>query len=302
MTMPVSLTECTLCPRKCRADRTSGVGFCGAGDRIKIARAARHDWEEPPISGKNGSGTIFFSGCAVKCAFCQNDRISNGCFGQEISDERFAEICFELKNAGVHNINLVTASHYAPMIAPVLEKIRPALGIPVVYNCGGYESDEILDLMLPVCDIFLPDLKFFDPKIAGKYASAPDYFEVAINAIGRMIEKSGKPVFDENGIMKSGTIVRHLILPGCRHDSERILSELYDRFGKDGYLLSLMSQYTPNHREGTPERRLTTFEYESVMKVVEAYGFDGFFQEKSSAKEEYTPDFSLQGVFEPEKV
>lgn len=255
-----------------------------------------HMWEEPCISGKNGSGAVFFSGCAMGCVFCQNIAISRGQVGEKISVERFKEICFELKTLGVHNINLVTASHYAHVLAPAIADIKKELDLPIVCNCSGYESDEILDLFLPVVDVFLPDLKFFSPEVSKKYANCQDYFDVAMHAIKRMAKKTGRPVFDNDQMLQSGTIVRHLILPGHRKDSIEIIKSLGRNFDKDDILVSLMSQYITNGDPKAPSRRLTTFEYESVANEVEKTGFSGYFQELSSAKTEYVPDFDLKGV------
>jgi len=290
------LEKCTLCPRRCGADRTQGKGYCKVTNELTVARCAPHFWEEPCISGKNGSGAVFFSGCPMGCVFCQNIAISRGQIGEKISAERFKEICFEQKSLGVHNINLVTPSHFAHILAPAIADIKDELGLPIVCNCSGYESDEILDLLLPVADVFLPDLKFFSPEVSKKLANCQNYFEVAMHAVRRMAQKTGRPVFDGEGMLKSGTMVRHLILPGYRKDSAMIIKSLAENFGKDDILLSLMSQYVPNKNPDAPSRRLTTFEYESVAREVEKAGFSGYFQELSSAKTQYVPDFDLKGV------
>lgn len=287
--------NCTLCPRRCTADRTKGQGRCRAGNKIKLARAMAHMWEEPCISGERGSGTIFFSGCQLGCVFCQNKDISLGNFGAEITPERFAEICFELKEKGVHNISLVSADQYVPYFAPTLRKIKDDLALPIVYNCSGYESDEILALLDGLVDIYLPDLKFFSPEVSSRYANARDYFEVAIAAIGEMARQTGR-LEKEEGILKRGTLVRHLVLPGHRRDSIALIRALGERFSPDEIGISLMAQYTPNGEKGAPSRRITTFEYESVLEELQKYGFDGYVQERSSAVCEYTPDFSLQGI------
>lgn len=294
--MVTCLEKCTLCPRRCGADRTQGKGYCKVTNELTVARCAPHFWEEPCISGKNGSGAVFFSGCSMGCVFCQNIVISRGKVGEKISVSRFKEICFELKSLGVHNVNLVTPSHFAHILAPALADIREELAIPVICNCSGYESDEILDLLLPVVDVFLPDLKFFSPEVSKKYANCDNYFEVAIHAVKRMVQKTGKPVFDENGLIQKGTIVRHLVLPGHRKDSLEIVKALADNFERDEILVSLMSQYVTNGAQGAPSRRLTTFEYESVAKEVEKSGFSGYFQEISSAKVDFIPEFDLKGV------
>lgn len=288
------ITACRACPRRCGVDRTKTVGFCGIGDRIKIARAAPHLWEEPCISGTRGSGAIFFSGCSLGCVFCQNKEISRRGGGCEITAERFAEICFELRSAGVHNINLVTPSHQLPLILPVLREIKKTIGIPIVCNCGGYESLEALSAMRGIVDIYLPDFKFYDPALSEKYAHAKDYPKIAEEAIVEMARQTGRPTFDKDGLLERGTLVRHLVLPGHRDDSINTLRRLRELFAPDEILLSLMSQYTPTG-DG-PSRRLTTFEYRSVANVALELGFEGYFQERSSAKDEYTPNFDLTGV------
>ncbi len=295
MPFDFDLKCCRACPRECGAERTVSAGFCGIGDKIRLAKVMAHFWEEPCISGKNGSGAVFFSGCSLGCLFCQNRVISSGLRGTDISAERFEEIILGLQEKGVHNINLVTASHQLSLIYSSLEKLRPKLNIPIVWNCGGYEKAGIIGALGKIVDIWLPDVKFFSPGLADKYCSAPDYPEIAFDAVGKMLELTGKTVI-EDGLMKRGVIVRHLVVPGSRKDSEAVLRELAARFGTEGYLLSLMAQYTPNGVEGTPDRRITTYEYESVKEVALSLGFDGYFQEKSSAKEEYTPEFDMEGV------
>ena len=288
------LRHCTFCPRRCGADRTASVGICGIGDRIRIARAALHFWEEPCISGTRGSGAVFFSGCSLCCVFCQNKKISCGGFGADITADRFKEICFELKAAGAHNINLVTADHQLPLILPIMSDIKNELAIPIVFNCSGYESPGMLSALDGIVDVYLPDFKFYDDGLSVKYAGAPDYREVAEKAIAEMARQTGKPTFSD-GILVKGTLVRHLVLPGHRNDSIKVIKRLAEMFDSTDILVSLMSQYTPTEGGG-PSRRLTTFEYESVADVLEKTGFSGYFQEKSSAKEEYTPPFDLEGV------
>lgn len=287
--------RCTLCPRQCGADRGKGQGICGGDLSIRIARAAPHFWEEPCISGNRGSGTIFFSGCSLGCAFCQNRTISRGNFGKTVSPGRFLQICLELAGQGVHNLNFVTADHQLPLIVGMLPEIKEKTGLPIVWNCGGYESDAMLDALSDVVDIWLPDLKFFDPALAKRYCGVDDYFGTALHAIRRMADFTGKPLFSD-GMLIRGTMVRHLILPGCRKDSLALLARLRESFEPGEILLSLMSQYTPNGAPDAPGRRLTTFEYRSVADFALTLGYDGYFQEKSSAKEEYTPPFDLSGV------
>lgn len=292
--------KCNLCPRKCNTQRKaltdSGKGFCNMGENPVVARAALHFWEEPPISGTNGSGTVFFSGCNLKCVFCQNEEISSGCFGKEITVERLREIYFELINQGAHNINLVTGTHFINAIAKSLEQPLP---VPVVYNCGGYESIDSLKLLEGKVQIYLPDLKYADNELALKYSDAPNYFEIATNAIKEMFRQIGKYEFDENGIMTKGVIIRHLILPNNLENTKRVIDWVKDNFNDGEVLFSLMSQFTPNKTCRIPElsRRLTQDEYDEIEDYLFDSGIeDGFFQELSSAKEEYIPPFNLEGV------
>lgn len=291
---------CNLCPRKCNIQRKaltdSGKGFCNMGENPVIARAALHFWEEPPISGTNGSGTIFFSGCNLKCVFCQNEDISSGCFGKEITVERLREIYFELINQGAHNINLVTGTHFINAIAKSLEEPLP---VPVVYNCGGYENINSLKLLENKVQIYLPDLKYSDDELALKYSDAPDYFETATNAIKEMFRQVGKCEFDEDGIMTKGVIIRHLILPNNLQNTKNVIDWVKSNFNDGDVLFSLMSQFTPNKMCKIPElsRRLTQEEYNEIEEYLFDSGIeDGFMQELSSAKEEYIPPFNLEGV------
>ena len=291
---------CNLCPRKCNIQRKaltdSGKGFCNMGENPVIARAALHYWEEPPISGTNGSGTVFFSGCNLKCIFCQNEDISAGCFGKEITIERLREIYFELINQGALNINLVTGTHFINAIAKSLEEPLP---VPVVYNCGGYESIDSLKLLENKVQIYLPDLKYADDELAIKYSDAPDYFEIATNAIKEMFRQVGKYELDENGIMTKGIIIRHLILPNNLENTKRVIDWIKANFNDGEVLFSLMSQFTPNKTCKIPElsRRLTQDEYDEIEEYLFNSGIeDGFMQELSSAKEEYIPPFNLEGV------
>ncbi len=296
----LSIRRCDLCPRKCGVDRIKETGFCHCGSRVKVARAALHFWEEPVLSGKRGSGAVFFSGCTLRCRYCQNARISAGGFGKEISTARLAKIFLELQEKGAHNLNLVTATQFLPQVLEALNDARPALHIPLVYNSGGYERVETVRALKDYVDIFLPDFKYADEHLAEAYSSAPDYFPVACAAIREMVSQTGRPIFDQDGMMKKGVIIRHLILPGARKDSFRILRRLSENLPKESFLLSLMSQYTPaGDIESCPKlrRRVTTFEYESVVQEAIRLGLTrGFMQERSSAKAEYTPPFDLEGV------
>ena len=296
----LDMTDCRLCPRNCRVNRKERTGFCGEKDRIRCARAALHHWEEPCISGTRGSGAVFFSGCSLKCCYCQNYQISQEGLGKEISPEKLARIFLDLQEQGAHNINLVTGTHFLPGILTALDLARPKLSIPVVYNCGGYEKPEVIRLLDGYVDIYLPDLKYFDPELSARYSGARDYFAQASQAVSAMISQTGSPVFDEDGIMQKGVIIRHMVLPGSRKDSISILHWIREHLPEEGFLLSLLSQYTPFYKSCEyPQinRRLTTYEYDKVLEEAISLGLTkGFMQEKSSAKEEYTPPFDLEGL------
>lgn len=287
---------CILCPRQCGVDRTKQTGYCGTGSLPKVARAAKHHWEEPCISGTEGSGTVFFSGCTLGCVFCQNREISRGGIGREVTVEHLADIFKRLEGQGVHNLNLVTPTHFTPQILQALELAKPA--VPVVMNCGGYERVETLRQWEGKVQVYLPDLKYFSPELSAKYSAAPDYFAVAAKAILEMHRQQPELVW-EGDLLKRGLIVRHLVLPGCMKDSLELLDFLDNNLPKDSFLLSLMSQYTPNENcKGFPEinRRVTTYEYRKVADRAAELGFSGFAQDRRSAKEEYTPPFDLEGV------
>ncbi len=301
-----TLTDCCLCPRQCHVNRTQQAGFCGCGDTLFAARAALHYWEEPCISGVRGSGTVFFSGCTLRCCFCQNYKISQEHFGKPVTVRQLADIFLRLQDQGAHNINLVTATQYLPWILPALDLVRDRLRIPVVYNCGGYERPEIVKVLEGYVDIWLPDFKYYDPELSRRFSGAADYFKVAGPAIRQMICQTGAPTFHmESGdageyrIMDRGVILRHMVLPGHRDDSIRLLRWIRDNLPREQYYISLLSQYTPfYHSSDYPElnRRITTYEYEKVVEEALALGLDqGFMQKKSSAKEEYTPPFDLSG-------
>lgn len=292
--------DCTLCPRKCRADRRKKPGFCGCTDKAAAARAALHHWEEPCISGTRGSGTVFFSGCTLGCCFCQNYNISREHFGKELSIRQLADIFLRLQRKGAHNLNLVTATQYLPSVMKALDMARPGLSIPVVYNCGGYESEETVKALKDYVDIWLPDLKYFSPRLSARYSQAPDYFDRASAAVKQMIAQTGPPYLDSEGIMTKGVIIRHMVLPGAKEDSIRLLHWMKDELPEGMYYISLLSQYTPFYRSREfPEinRRITTYEYSRVVEAAVSLGLEqGFMQEKSSAKEEYTPPFDLEGI------
>ena len=247
----------------CRADRTTASGYCKAPAGILAARAALHFWEEPCISGTQGSGAIFFSGCTLRCCFCQNYKISRAPQGKSISSERLAEIFLELQEQDAHNINLVTATHYLPWILPALDMVKKQLHIPVVYNCGGYERLETIQALRSYVDIWLPDLKYFSSNLSRRYSQAPDYFDRASAAIRQMILQTGTPVFDAQGIMQKGVIIRHLVLPGQKKDSIQLIKWMAEELPKKQFYISLLSQYTPYEKNPDfPElnRRITSYE------------------------------------------
>lgn len=295
------LKECTLCPRDCRVDRTIGqVGYCRMTEELMVARAALHFWEEPCISGERGSGTVFFSGCAMGCIYCQNFNIANGMAGKRIGINRLAEIMIELQDKGAHNINLVTPSHYVPQIIEAIEiAMTKGLQLPIVYNCSGYEKIETLKLLKGYVNIYLPDFKYMEQEPAIKYSNCKDYFQYASMAIKEMLEQVGEPEFHEDGIMKKGVIVRHLSLPGYLQDSKNILKYLYETFGNAIYI-SIMNQYTPRKTvENDPElkRRLTEEEYEELVDYALEIGVEnGFIQEGETALERFIPEFNEEGV------
>ena len=288
---------CTLCPRNCRVDRSLKEGICQSGSMPKIARAALHHWEEPVISGNRGSGTVFFSGCSLKCVFCQNTDISHGNLGKTVSAERLRKIFFELIEKGAHNINLVNPTHWA---APVLDALKDPLPVPVVYNTGGYDSVETLRRFDGKISIYLPDMKYASSEIAAKYSKAADYPEVAKSAITEMFRQTGSYEIDDDGIMCRGVIIRHLILPNNLENTFRVIDWVEETFRPGQVLFSLMSQFTPaGDLTNYPElqRRLSQDEYDLCYDYLADSDIeDGFFQELSSAKEEYIPPFNLEGV------
>lgn len=288
---------CTLCPRNCGVERTaeSGAGVCRMGTQPKIARAALHMWEEPCISGTRGSGAVFFSGCGLRCVFCQNEAISQQGEGKIVTPARLAEIFRELEAQGAHNINLVTAAHFVPAVLEALSLYRP--NIPIVYNSSGYESIETLRMLSGVVDIYLPDYKYIDPNMAAMLSGARDYPDVAFAAIAEMIRQTGAPVYDENGMMQRGTLIRHLVLPGLTGDSMKILTRIRDEF--PGIPVSLMGQYTPCGRAlSMPgmDRKIKKKEYARVLAHMEAIGLDGYRQELGSADGAFIPSFDETGV------
>ncbi len=294
-----SETGCAVCPRACyavrREDKTGG--YCGMPALPVVSRVAPHMWEEPPISGKRGSGTVFFAGCNLRCIFCQNKVISHGRQGRAVTEEELGDMILTLADTGVHNINLVTPTHYTPTLVRVLERVKPRLSIPVVWNSGGYESVESLQMLEGLVDVYLPDFKFFSPELADSYAGARDYPQVASDALLEMYRQVGGVVLDSEGMMQRGVMVRHLVLPGCRKDSIAVLRHLAGLLPVTTVRLSLMRQYTPTFAMDAPfknlHRTLTEFEYGSVADEALALGFEGYFQGKDAADVAFTPKFSL---------
>ena len=307
--------ECNLCPRNCHVDREEGkIGYCGQSNKIYVARAALHMWEEPCISGKEGSGTVFFCGCPLRCIFCQNYKIAmsrknkgilieemNGVStGKEVSVVRLKDIFLELQAQGANNINLVTGTHYIPQIVEALKVAKEeGLSIPIVYNTGGYEKVDSLRLLEGVVDIYLPDMKYFSVELSKEYSNAPDYFDVASKALEEMVRQAGEPEFDEKGYMKKGVIVRHLILPGSTKDSKAVLEYLWNTY-KNKIYISIMNQYTPMEQiKNHPllSRKVTKREYQKVIDYALSLGWEnGFIQEGETAKESFIPGFDGSGV------
>ena len=287
---------CNLCPRQCGAVRTQsrGEGRCGMPEAPVAARAALHHWEEPPISGKNGSGAVFFSGCSLGCIFCQNEEISHGNFGKVISEEALWEIMENLIAQGAHNINLVNPTHFAHIVQKL-----PPLPVPVVWNSGGYDRVETLRTLEGKISVYLPDLKYLDPRPAQRYSDAPDYPEIAKNAIREMVRQTGPCVLDENGLLVRGTAIRHLLLPGQLEGARQVMDWISREFAPGTVLFSLMSQYTPwGQADRFPElnRTLRRGEIRAAQAYMENLGLEGFVQDPDSARRGFTPDFDLTGI------
>lgn len=298
--MEKMLENCRLCPRKCGIDRYEKSGYCGTGAEILGAKACLHQWEEPCISYKNGAGTVFFSGCGLHCCFCQNNSISSDIKGKSITVNQLGDIFLRLRDSGADSIELVTPTHFAPQIISALDMVKNQLGIPVIWNSGGYELPETIELLNGYIDVYLPDIKYYSPQVSAKYSNAPDYFEYASEAVLRMTEQVGKLTYNSEGGLVRGTIIRHLVLPSHRHDSMKILDWIAENISPENALLSLMSQYTPFEHvpENCPElrRRVTKMEYNSVVRHADELGLKGFMQEKTSASAEYVPDFDFSGL------
>ena len=291
---------CKLCPRECGVDRATARGWCGMGEKPKVARAALHFWEEPCISGTRGSGAVFFSGCTLGCAYCQNYSLSHEGMGMEITPARLAEIFKMLCDQGAHNINLITGTQFVPAILEALSLYRPA--VPIVWNCGGYEKVETLRMLAGAVDIYLPDLKHVSSRLSGLCAGAPDYFASAAPALLEMRRQTGENVYDENGLLLRGMVVRHLLLPGCTADAMRVMDFVAENL--PGVPVSVMRQYTPQPFCTVPglNRRVTDAEYDRVTAHALGLGLTGYFQEKSSADREYTPPFDGTGVLSPAPI
>jgi putative pyruvate formate lyase activating enzyme len=292
--------ECTLCPRNCKTDRQNALGFCQSPDTAVITRAAPHFWEEPCISGEKGSGTVFFAGCNLRCSFCQNHEISrNTTTGKQVTPQQLLQLFHRLKEQGVHNINLVTPTHYAHVIAQALKDPFP---LPIVYNCGGYESVSTLKTLEGKVQIYLPDMKYADPKAAAEYSLAPDYPEIAKEAILEMFRQVGPCRFDEEGMLQQGLLIRHMILPGHTKNTLAVIDWVANTFPKGQVLFSLMSQYTPtkqveNHKN--LGRKITRREYEKCRDALFDSGIEnGFLQDPSAAQKGYVPSFDGTGINE----
>ena len=293
------MAVCTCCPRQCGVDRASGqLGFCGVPEKPVVARAAPHFGEEPCISGERGSGAVFFAGCTLRCVFCQNYELSRGKKGKEITVSRLRDIFLELRDLGVHNINLVTADHYVHAVQSALSKLD--LGIPVVWNCSGYENLETLKALEGLVQIYLPDLKYLDPALARRYSAAPDYPEIATVAIREMVRQTGPFVFDSDGMLQKGVMIRHLILPEQGENSKRVIDWVSETFQPDEVLFSLMSQYTPmRNLERFPELRRPVspaLDAEIYDYLMQSRIENGFYQDLESATGDMIPKFDQTGV------
>ena len=294
------MAVCNICPRKCGVDRAKAKGYCGMSDRVKISRAALHMWEEPCISADKGSGTVFFSGCNMKCVFCQNKDISHDGFGKEITVEHLADIMLRLQSEGALNINLVTPTHYTLQIIEAVKIARQkGLSLPIVCNTSGYENVRTVKLLKDTVDVWLPDFKYIDNEKAVRYSNAPGYAEIAKRALDEMVSQQGECVFDKDGVIQKGVIVRHLVMPGGVGDAKKITRYLHRRYG-DKIYISLMSQYTPcTDLSLYPEidRKVTAAEYDEVVDFAVDIGVEnGFIQDGERASESFIPPFNLEGV------
>ena len=297
--MNSTLNKCLLCPRNCGANRNQGeTGFCGAGNKIKIAKAYLHKWEEPPITGEKGSGTIFFSNCNLRCLFCQNYEISEVGKGVEVSTKRFSEICLDLQSRGANNINLVTPTHFVPLIIDGIKLAKTkGLKIPIVYNSSGYEKVETIKLLDGIVDIYLPDFKYYSDEYAIKYSDCHDYFKYASESLKEMIRQKTKCIFDKEGNMLSGVIVRHLLLPKMEEDSKKIIKYLYDNYG-DKIYLSIMNQYTPVRtcKYAELNSKVDDKIYDEVIDYAWNLGIrQAFIQDGGTQSESFIPKWDFKG-------
>lgn len=302
MFMKDVLNECKLCPRNCSVNRNCGeVGYCKAGNEIVIAKYYLHKWEEPCITGENGSGTIFFTYCNLRCLFCQNYKISNLNYGHVISVNRFSEICLELQDRGATNINLVTPTHYVPLIIEGIKLAKKnGLVIPIVYNSSGYENVDTIKMLDGIVDVYLPDFKYYSDKYAIKYSKCKDYFNYASAVIDEMVRQKGGCKFDDNGNIVSGVIVRHLLLPDMEEEAKKILKYLYDKYN-DNIYISIMNQYTPVRfcKYDELNKKIDNFVYDEVIDYAWNIGIrNAFIQEEGTQSESFIPDFDLKSLTE----
>jgi len=302
MFMKEEFNSCKLCPRNCSVNRNCGqIGYCNAGNEITIAKYYLHQWEEPCITGENGSGTIFFTYCNLRCLFCQNYKISTLNYGQKISVDRFSEICLELQDRGATNINLVTPTHFVPLIIDGIKLAKSrGLSIPIVYNSSGYESVDTIMMLDGIVDVYLPDFKYYRDEYAIKYSKCKEYFKYAKGALAEMVSQKGECVFDKDGNIISGVIVRHLLLPGMEEDSKKILKYLYETYG-DRIYISIMNQYTPIRKCEFKElnSKINNDVYENVIDYAWDIGIrNAFIQEEGSQSESFIPDFDISNLSE----
>lgn len=290
--------NCRLCPRQCGVNRYQKNGFCGGGTKILTAKACLHQWEEPCISYRNGAGTVFFSGCSLHCCYCQNNKISNELFGKQLTTRQLADVFLRLQEMGADNIELVTPTHFVPDIIKSLDIVKNKINIPVIYNTGGYELSETIKLLNGYIDIYMPDIKYFSPEISARYSNAPDYFKYTSSAVLSMTEQIGKNIFNEQGGLIKGVLIRHLVLPNQRHDSMKILDWISENIPE--VLVSIMNQYTPfdfiDDKYIEIKRNVTKMEYNSVVRYAEKLGINGYIQQKSAVGEKYVPNFDLSGL------
>ena len=293
-------SSCTLCPRLCRTNRHVYRGFCGMGAEMYAAKAYLHKWEEPCISYKNGAGTVFFSGCSLHCCYCQNNTISAELFGKKLSLRELSDVFLRLQDNGADNIELVTPTHFLPEIISTLDLVKHRLSIPIVYNTGGYERTETIDMLNGYVDVYLPDIKYYSSEMSKRYSNAEDYFEYASKAVTTMIKQVGALQYNSDGGLIKGTIIRHLVLPKGRHDSIKIMEWIARNTSAEDVLVSIMNQYTPFDfiSDEFPElkRRVTKMEYNSVVRHAQELRINGFTQERTSAADKYVPDFDLSGL------